>query len=52
MWNFITITVHVNEYVDFFNDYRPHQRLGYLTPNKVEEDYYSQNKTMDTSEQT
>ena len=42
----------VDEYVDFYNDYRPHQRLGYLTPNKVEEDYYSQNKTMDTSEQT
>lgn len=42
----------VDEYVEFYNDYRPHQRLGYLTPNKVEEDYYSQNKTMDTSEQT
>lgn len=40
----------VDEYVEFYNDYRPHQRLGYLTPNKVEEDYYSQNKTMATSE--
>lgn len=30
----------VNEYVEFYNDYRPHQRLGYLTPNKVEENYY------------
>ena len=40
----------VDEYVEFYNDYRPHQRLGYLTPNKVEEEYYSQNKTMATSE--
>lgn len=39
----------VDEYVEFYNDYRPHQRLGYLTPNKVEDDYYSQNKTMATS---
>ena len=36
--------------VEFYNDYRPHQRLGYLTPNKVEDEYYSQNKTMATSE--
>ena len=40
----------VDEYVEFYNDYRPHQRLGYLTPNKVEDEYYSQNKTMATSE--
>lgn len=40
----------VEEYVEFYNDYRPHQRLGYLTPNKVEDEYYSQNKTMATSE--
>ena len=39
----------VDEYVEFYNDYRPHQRLGYLTPNKVEDEYYSQNKTMATS---
>ena len=42
----------VNEYVDFFNDYRPHQRLGYLTPNKVEEEFFQkkslQEKNMDT----
>ena len=38
----------VDEYVEFYNDYRPHQRLGYLTPNRVEEEYYSQNKTMAT----
>ena len=40
----------VDKYVEFYNDYRPHQRLGYLTPNKVEDDYYSQNKTMATSD--
>ena len=40
----------VEEYVEFYNDYRPHQRLGYLTPNKVEDEYYSQNKTMATSD--
>lgn len=39
----------VDKYVEFYNDYRLHQRLGYLTPNKVEGDYYSQNKTMATS---
>lgn len=39
----------VDEYMEFYNDYRPHQRLGYLTPNKAEEEYYSQNKTMATS---
>ena len=26
--------------MEFYNDYRPHQRLGYLTPNKVEDEYY------------
>lgn len=40
----------VDEYVEFYNDYRHHQRLGYLTPSKVEDEYYSQNKTMATSE--
>ena len=31
----------VAKYIDFYNDYRPHQRLGYLTPNQVEEEYYN-----------
>ena len=31
----------VDSYIDFYNDYRPHQRLGYLTPNQVEEEFYA-----------
>lgn len=30
----------VDAYVDFYNDYRPHQRLGMLTPNQVEAQFY------------
>jgi transposase InsO family protein len=32
----------VNEYIDFYNDYRPHQRLNYKTPNQVEAKFYEQ----------
>lgn len=31
----------VAEYVDFYNNKRPHQTLKYLTPNQFEEEYYS-----------
>ena len=30
----------VEEYIEFYNDYRPHQRLGFLTPNQVEKAFY------------
>lgn len=31
----------VKEYVEFYNDYRPHQRLGFLTPNQAEKMFYN-----------
>ena len=31
----------VDAYILFYNDYRPHQRLGYLTPNQTEAEYYA-----------
>jgi len=31
----------VKEYIEFYNDYRPHQRLGFLTPNQAEKEFYS-----------
>ena len=31
----------VEEYVEFYNDYRPHQRLGFLTPNQAEKEFYN-----------
>ena len=30
----------VAKYIEFYNDYRPHQRLGFLTPNQVETEFY------------
>ena len=32
--------VAVTKYIEFYNDYRPHQRLGFLTPNQVEMEFY------------
>lgn len=31
----------VKEYIEYFNDYRPHQRMGFQTPNQVERDFYN-----------
>jgi len=31
----------IAEYVDFYNNKRPHQTLNYLTPNQFEEKYYN-----------
>ena len=30
----------VDNYIQFYNDYRPHQRLGFLTPNQAEKEFY------------
>ena len=31
----------VSEYIEFYNSVRIHERLGYLTPNQVEEEFFS-----------
>lgn len=31
----------VDKYIEFYNDYRPHQRLKYKTPNQVEASYFN-----------
>lgn len=31
----------VEEYIEFYNDYRPHQRLGFLIPNQAEKAFYN-----------
>jgi len=30
----------VDKYISFYNDYRPHQRLGSMTPNQAESEFY------------
>ena len=32
----------IEEYISFFNNYRPHQSFNYLTPNQIEEKYYQE----------
>ena len=31
----------VKEYMEFYNDYRPHQSLGFQTPNQAEKEFYN-----------
>ena len=31
----------VDEYISFFNNYRPHQKLGLKTPKQIEDNYFS-----------
>lgn len=40
-WEF---KVSIQEYIEFYNGYRPHSTIGYLTPNEAEETYFSNNK--------
>ncbi len=35
----------VDKYIDYYNDYRPHQRLEFMTPNQVESEYFKLNNT-------
>ncbi len=35
------LMVSINEYINFFNDERPHAKLGNLTPNEKERNYYN-----------
>lgn len=39
--NFQDLLHHVGYYIDFYNDRRPHQTLGYKTPSQVELEYVS-----------
>ena len=34
------MTASINIILTSYNDYRPHQRLGSLTPNQAEAEYY------------
>ena len=37
-WEF---KVSIQEYIEFYNSYRPHSTIGYLTPNEAEEAYFA-----------
>lgn len=39
--NFEDLVYHLNYYIDFYNDKRPHQTLDYKTPSQVEKEYTS-----------
>ncbi len=36
---FHELVLAVNEYIEYYNSYRPHQHLKYKTPNQVEDEY-------------
>lgn len=36
---FHELVLAVNDYIEYYNSYRPHQHLNYKTPNQVEEEY-------------
>lgn len=40
-WEF---KVSIQEYIEFYNSYRPHSTIGYLTPNEAEAMYFAENK--------
>ena len=40
-WEF---KVSIQEYIEFYNGYRPHSTIGYLTPNEAEAMYFAENK--------
>lgn len=40
-WEF---KVSIQEYIEFYNGYRPHSTIGYLTPDEAEEMYFAENK--------
>ena len=39
----------VDEYMSFYNDVRPHRKLGFKTPTEAENDYFESHKEAETS---
>ncbi len=39
--DFLDLKTKISKYMDFYNNYRPHESLGNLTPNQKEIEYYS-----------
>ncbi len=39
--DFLDLKTKISKYTDFYNNYRPHESLGNLTPNQKEIEYYS-----------
>jgi hypothetical protein len=38
------LKIAVQNHVEYFNDYRPHQCLGFKTPNQAESEYFEKQK--------